>query len=67
MEPDEEPDRYANGDVDSSYAGKRIVPMDGEIVASDWRLDTIMDGVRKRYPGKIPFVRKVLETGNIMV
>lgn len=60
-------DRRFNGNVDASYAGKWIVLIDGEIVASDEELENIIDDVRKKYPGKIPYVRKVLDSGNILL
>ncbi|RNJ75216.1 MAG: hypothetical protein EB830_06490 [Nitrosopumilus sp. H13] len=63
----EDLDRHINGNVDESYAGKWIVIIDDEIVASDADLDNIIGDVRKKYPGKIPYVRKALESGEILL
>ncbi|RNJ74740.1 MAG: hypothetical protein D9C04_07185 [Nitrosopumilus sp. B06] len=60
-------DRRFNGNVDASYAGKWIILIDGKIVASDIELENIIDDVRKKYPGEIPYVRKVLESGDFLL
>ena len=49
---------YINADL-SEYAGKWIAIVDGRVVASGDRADTVYDEAKKRYPDKEVMLAKV--------
>ncbi len=49
---------YINADL-SEYAGKWIAIVDGKVVASGDRADTVYDEAKKKYPDKEVMLAKV--------
>ena len=49
---------YINADL-SEYAGKWIAIVDGKVVASGDRADTVYDEAKRRYPDKEVMLAKV--------